>query len=53
MKVNSSTPTCTGIDVETNMPFLSPQLEKLNGRDDLFKYWEKTKPRPLSSHDEL
>lgn len=39
--------TCTGADV----PFLSPSLDKLNGPDDLFRFWKDTAPKNTGSID--
>lgn len=35
------------------LPFLSPQLETLNGPKDLFKYWKKVSPNVTTSRDNL
>jgi hypothetical protein len=46
--LDGKVPNCTS--AEGRVPFLSPQLETLQGAADLFKYWLKTSP---NQKDEL
>ena len=34
----------SGIDIEKELPSLSPTREQLHGPDDLFKWWKQVSP---------
>ena len=42
----------SGIDIEKELPSLSPTREQLHGPDDLFKWWKHVSPS-VKLNDEL